>query len=836
MAKPDSDTTSNSKKKSDDNQESDITNNSESDLDDNIFLVETIVAHVHDDQHGQIMYEIKWKGYPSRCDNTYEPERNLGGCRDLLMEYKSKAGLLKRRAESSSSSPSASSASKTKKKKKPKRRESFEPTADRAASSTSRKAPTPDIFSSDDDDDEPLANKISKGKEKATENKQTKDKGQEKGKSKEAPQQQSSSTSKYKIPKYSALQPQQSSPNEQQHGQASNPSSSTSPSTKSNIPQTPPSLFIHKDHTPSSSSSSALANFKRSTALKSTHQFELQKFISGFNGGILQKNIPAAPKSHRVHFAPMPVLDARSSSSNTTPAASPITQTAIRTNPRMPGLALQRQPPPPVQPQSQHPPSVQPQSQHPQVPQRPPPQLPPHQPFHQQLAPTIPTIPTKRPTRPDPRLTAANERKKLKLSNNEACKMELMLKKGNDQVCSVTLSGAADKVPQWDRIKHLLQLQNPEGNEVTINSFLPLRRFSDYLPADKPMSFMSVIPTDQFIQSGKLRNFMSVNEITGIASHPDMPTEALFIMAAKDVSKISSLATDTGLENPRTDQLFAIFVDNLPPRPQLKPYDVNYQDESEQLFSWRQMCLYLKFPEELQQLWRTTNFLVYGHSESSIMLSKACSALPTRKDNQPLLPQNIMMFDRFNNELQYKSLLKHKREPVTQIWEFGVPNFYYGDIKPACEVFPQHSGGFITTDTANIINNPHIIEGIFSQIRKFNDLPVAFGEWKFVLPYGVLLTFKQMLYDGENSVAVQEALIYLTIALSNGDVEIIRTWPEEKQEPNSIVFMKHVLREYYKTRQYFVYVDDIGAVDARSKETHVSIDFVTTESIYRTFA
>jgi len=72
--------------------------------------------------------------------------------------------------------------------------------------------------------------------------------------------------------------------------------------------------------------------------------------------------------------------------------------------------------------------------------------------------------------------------------------------------------------------------------------------------------------------------------------------------------------------------------------------------------------------------------------------------------------------------------------------------------------------------------------------------------------------------------------------LSNGDIEIMRTWPEEKEEPNSIVFMKHVLREYYKTHQYFVYVDDIESVPLKSKETHVSIDFVTTDTIFRTFA
>lgn len=197
-------------------------------------------------------------------------------------------------------------------------------------------------------------------------------------------------------------------------------------------------------------------------------------------------------------------------------------------------------------------------------------------------------------------------------------------------------------------VRHLLQLQNPQDGEVAINSFLPLKRFSDYLTAERTASFMSVVPVDQFIQAGKLRNFMSVNEITGVVCHAEMPTEALFIMAARDVSKVSNMPSDVGLENARLDQLFAIFVDNLPPRPRLNFQDADYVDEADQLFSWRQMCRYLKFPAQLQHLYQTTSFLVYGHSESSIMLNRACMSLPpvTRKPTNPLVPHNIMMVSR----------------------------------------------------------------------------------------------------------------------------------------------------------------------------------------------
>lgn len=74
------------------------------------------------------------------------------------------------------------------------------------------------------------------------------------------------------------------------------------------------------------------------------------------------------------------------------------------------------------------------------------------------------------------------------------------------------------------------------------------------------------------------------------------------------------------------------------------------------------------------------------------------------------------------------------------------------------------------------------------------------------------------------------------MALSNGDIEIMQTWPLEKEEHNLIVFMKHVLREYYKTHQYFVYVDDIESITPKIRENHVSINFVTSENVFKTFA
>ena len=144
------------------------------------------------------------------------------------------------------------------------------------------------------------------------------------------------------------------------------------------------------------------------------------------------------------------------------------------------------------------------------------------------------------------------------------------------------------------------------------------------------MSYLSIIPVDVYVQASKLRGFMSVNEITGVVCHADMPTEALFILAPKDLAKLSNLPADSGLDPTRVDQLYAIFIDNLPRRPQINFQDVEYLDNDggDTLFTWRQLCKYLKFPPQLKDSYLTTKFIIYGHSESAAMLTKAVQTLP----------------------------------------------------------------------------------------------------------------------------------------------------------------------------------------------------------------
>lgn len=100
------------------------------------------------------------------------------------------------------------------------------------------------------------------------------------------------------------------------------------------------------------------------------------------------------------------------------------------------------------------------------------------------------------------------------------------------------------------------------------------------------------------------------------------------------------------------------------------------------------------------------------------MINNAANLLKrTRIPSRPTQnePAHILMYDRMNESMFNKSLLKHKREAGTQLWEFGVPDFSYGEMIPPCQIFPDYSGGFITTDVQNILQNPFIVNTIIEQ-------------------------------------------------------------------------------------------------------------------------
>jgi hypothetical protein len=79
-------------------------------------------------------------------------------------------------------------------------------------------------------------------------------------------------------------------------------------------------------------------------------------------------------------------------------------------------------------------------------------------------------------------------------------------------------------------------------------------------------------------------------------------------------------------------------------------------------------------------------------------------------------------------------------------------------------------------------------------------------------------------------------MIAITVALSKGKIQVMRLWPPAKDDTSAIQYMNHVIRNYYKYRQYFVYVDNIDSLSSEVKERFPSLDFVQSKQLFSTFS
>ncbi|KAK2595421.1 hypothetical protein QQS21_006831 [Conoideocrella luteorostrata] len=62
------------------------------DMDEDVFIVETIKNHMIDED-GSLKFQVKWEGYASKKDLTWEPEQNLAeSAHEILDEYFDKIG------------------------------------------------------------------------------------------------------------------------------------------------------------------------------------------------------------------------------------------------------------------------------------------------------------------------------------------------------------------------------------------------------------------------------------------------------------------------------------------------------------------------------------------------------------------------------------------------------------------------------------------------------------------------------------------------------------------------------------------------------------------------
>ncbi|KAI8361715.1 hypothetical protein BD560DRAFT_448852 [Blakeslea trispora] len=440
------------------------------------------------------------------------------------------------------------------------------------------------------------------------------------------------------------------------------------------------------------------------------------------------------------------------------------------------------------------------------------------------------------PRRTDPRLVVDNMRK-LKIQNSTALptpfNKSCVLLKGDKMISSIELEGR-QRCYHSPKIEQLIERNESGPQVVKISSFLSLKRLDDSL-LEHPFSYLHITVKDQLIELSKFKSFLQVNEVGGVVSHDHVPTCALVILSEAEAKKLKNLPKDIEMANSSYTQLCGIFLDLLPPKPKSLYDDLELPEEE---FAWIRVARYLLFSKELIESRNVSKFHVYGQSEAAHLLTKAINNQQNKMDrkNPTDKPAYIMMFDRYKQVAFSRNLLKHKREPSTQLWEFGVLDYSCADMIPPSPIFPNNTGGFVTVDIQNIIQQPTIFETLAQTVDKFNQIPVIYGEWKLVIPHNFMYHFTRAIRDGETATKVQNAMVAVTVALSKGDVQVMRLWPAEKENMDSVDYMDKIMRYYYRSYQYFVMVDDIGSISTDTREEYRAIDFVKSQELFSTFS
>ncbi|KAI8991045.1 hypothetical protein BDF20DRAFT_19392 [Mycotypha africana] len=402
----------------------------------------------------------------------------------------------------------------------------------------------------------------------------------------------------------------------------------------------------------------------------------------------------------------------------------------------------------------------------------------------------------------------------------------------------VRLEGTLNRDGDY-KIRDFMQLFKNNENQtiMRIASFIPMHVLESFLKKKVSPPALKVLPLEGgSVAISKLKGVLLGNNTAGSISHIRKPTEALMIMNQVQVDKLLDKPISTSTDKQSTGishwPLYMVFIEGLPLRPgavlaklQHMPHHVD-RKQLLQTYAWSKVSYLLKFPDKLHQAKQNkSNIVVYGHSENSNLLRLSIETLEI-----PIpASSHVMMFDRFNAEVFRKALFKHKKKG-TQIWEFGSSEKSF-KIEPATELFPPFSGGFITTDIKNIVHNPSIINTICDQVEKLNLTPGLTGSWKFLVPMNIFAQLKTAIRDSETSQNIQVAVANLTIGLSKNQIDAIRLWPAETSRPTH--FMDQVARNFCKTRQYFIYVDDKDSVPEMERQMYPAVDFFTSKEIYK---
>ncbi|KAI7903558.1 uncharacterized protein BX663DRAFT_506891 [Cokeromyces recurvatus] len=434
-----------------------------------------------------------------------------------------------------------------------------------------------------------------------------------------------------------------------------------------------------------------------------------------------------------------------------------------------------------------------------------------------------------------------------------------ILTKAHEPVSVITIKGCQryTYIEEITKLFNLSASMNPymSENEICISSYVPLSTLNNVVRDNKTSNIMSIIPEGKIVEYSKLRCFLTVNRIAGIVSHANMPTVAFVILPCSELKQLDYISEckETELKASAYNDLCGIYLRNLPRRPKSMDnsieyhnvYDVkNDETSSNMLFTWDKVTSYLKFPDELKELKTTSKFYIIGNSHTASQLKWAINNIKQyynpSKSHSPDKPVNIMMFDRQDNSLFNKRMLTHKKHKETQIWEYGFSDSdLSNEIIPPCQVFPNDTGGYITTDIQNIIHNPSIMSVIDTQIKLLNEhSPVINnnGGWNFILPYNFIHHLNEAMKTAGSIEKVQMAIIAIAVALSKNIIQIIRIWSTETIVSSSLL-QSFILIERcnYKNSQYFGYIDDIHSIPENIRDQHLSIDFIRSDQIFSTY-
>ncbi|KAI9253999.1 hypothetical protein BDA99DRAFT_169044 [Phascolomyces articulosus] len=227
--------------------------------------------------------------------------------------------------------------------------------------------------------------------------------------------------------------------------------------------------------------------------------------------------------------------------------------------------------------------------------------------------------------------------------------------------------------------------------------------------------------------------------------------------------------------------LLGIFLEQMPKYPQFPRLTIELKDwpllksSSCKSYDWQLLLISLQFPTHLiKKIHPESQLSIYGTSSWATMLQNAHKLFKAGVKREYL---RILLFDRSDDSIMNVDLYRYKRSQwITKFFLFGFLSPTQSSIPPPTEAFPRNSGGFMITDAENIIQNPSILTKISDAIDSLNKNPLTFSRWRFVLQDDIFTHLQARATTSKNAVKIQEAIVNLSILLSQNQCEVMRNW------------------------------------------------------------